>query len=784
MMVSDAYLAKIKGSELFDADWYKKTYSIEVEQALHYLTVGYTEGCQPSLHFDGDEYWRRYPDVRMENFNPLLHYLVHGKSEGRRYVSVANPIKSKVVKTSIEANTVPKPLAKAEVKVAAAKPAALKGALNTQKNNETFVKGWLALIGDEAPRRAKLVIDGEVFLVDANIYRADLKKNNINSGKHAFEFVPPISMIDGRAHKVELIDEATSASIASANFTWRQERAFSDFQGFMCQSMLSPLISAPFREEDKRCFAFMENVTRSLCSRAEKSQKPLVSVVMPMHNRQTTVAWAIQSVLDQTYGNFELIIVDDGSSDESVSVVKGIDDTRIKLHILPECGGVSRARNIAVQQSIGEYIFYLDSDNTWRKEYLAAMVGAFDALPTADAVCSGQLLYRGDQPEPFAARFGSVNISLLKNRNYVDMNAFGHRREVFERLGGFDEALRRYVDWDLILRISEFGGLYSIPVLLSNYYYDKAPNAITNDPTHIAHINVVREKTSARAKKREKNKIDAPDVVRRKVAIIIPSYQALEDILECIDSITSQGISSWCEIIVVDNASEAPVVESLRKLQEAGQITLIENSFNYGFTYAVNQGIACAPAEADIVLLNNDAVVSAGALEHLQDFALSSNECGLAVPAQVLPGGTKTIGDHVPHADGNFECDVNISAHHKNILKVPLFFNGGPLEISFAPFFCVYIKRSVLDRTGLLDAEFGRHYRSDRLLCDYVRHILNMKIFHVPQSIIYHKLQRSTDGMRDSGEKTKEFTYIFKRNQWEPEVRDRLGYVDAPWDLF
>lgn len=78
--------------------------------------------------------------------------------------------------------------------------------------------------------------------------------------------------------------------------------------------------------------------------------------------------------------------------------------------------------------------------------YIAAMVGVFLKLPDAEAVCSGQFLFKGNSEKPFAARFGSFNRSLLLNRNYIDMNAFCHTRDIYNRLGGFDENLKRYVD--------------------------------------------------------------------------------------------------------------------------------------------------------------------------------------------------------------------------------------------------------------------------------------------------------------------------------------------------
>ena len=83
------------------------------------------------------------------------------------------------------------------------------------------------------------------------------------------------------------------------------------------------------------------------------------------------------------------------------------------------------------------------------------MVGAFFKLPDADAVYSGQLMFIEDQKHPFAVRFGSLNRSLLQNRNYIDLNAFCHTNDLYNSIGEFDESLGKLSDWDWIMRTSE-----------------------------------------------------------------------------------------------------------------------------------------------------------------------------------------------------------------------------------------------------------------------------------------------------------------------------------------
>jgi len=139
------------------------------------------------------------------------------------------------------------------------------------------------------------------------------------------------------------------------------------------------------------------------------------------------------------------------------------------------------------------------------------------------------------------------------------------------------------------------------------------------------------------------------------------------------------------------------------------------------------------------------------------------------------------INQHVPYANPHKECDVNTSGLFKNIIKVPLFHDGRVLELNFAPFFCAYIRRDVLDNSGGLDAEFGRHYRSDRIFCSYIRHIMKLKIYHVSDALVYHKEQQSTKVLKKESEA--DYDIMFKKNQWNKELAEELGYKTPLWDF-
>lgn len=326
----------------------------------------------------------------------------------------------------------------AEITTATAKTSSanksIRGDFNLKAGGSGELYGWLAEIGNPAPREALIQIDGKRYKVLADVKRDDLAKNKINNGQHGFRWSVPAEFIDGKTHQLELFDARTEQLLKQTTTSWQHNRKFTCFDEFLAESMVNPMIYSPYREEDKRCFAMMENTRRTLVSYTEANHlSHLISIIMPAYNREDTIMAAITSVLAQTYSHFELVIVDDGSTDGTVQVVESFADDRIRLIKGPGRSGVSEARNIGLRAAKGELIAYLDSDNTWQPEYLSAMVAALHKSPHAQAAYSGQYLYRGTHPEPFAIRFASFNKGLLENRNYIDLNCFMHSKHVFKK---------------------------------------------------------------------------------------------------------------------------------------------------------------------------------------------------------------------------------------------------------------------------------------------------------------------------------------------------------------
>ncbi|EFH8539063.1 glycosyltransferase, partial [Escherichia coli] len=377
-------------------------------------------------NFDKQWYLDNYKDVVLSGMDPFVHYQKIGRLLNRH---PCDPAKIRIEPTAPVTKSISIDIINKNIR----------GDFNLKAGGSGELYGWLAEIGDEQPRTALIKIDGKPYPIIADVKREDLARNKINQGKHGFRMSVPAEFIDGKTHQLELLDAKSGQLLKQVATSWQHNRKFTSFSEFLAESMVNPMIYAPYREEDKRCFAMMENLRRSLVAySADNNLTELVSIIMPAYNREDTIPAAISSVLAQTYPYFELIIVDDGSNDGTADVVKSFDDKRVRLIDGPGRSGVSEARNIGLRAAKGDLIAYLDSDNTWLPEYLAAMVAAMHQSPHAQAAYSGQYLYRGTEPQPFAIRFASFNKGLLENRNYIDLNCFIHRKLVFEKTGMFD----------------------------------------------------------------------------------------------------------------------------------------------------------------------------------------------------------------------------------------------------------------------------------------------------------------------------------------------------------
>ncbi|WP_458189240.1 glycosyltransferase family 2 protein [Haladaptatus sp. NG-WS-4] len=202
---------------------------------------------------------------------------------------------------------------------------------------------------------------------------------------------------------------------------------------------------------------------------------PAVSVVIPTYNREDTLGDAIDSVLGQTYTDFELIIVDDGSTDNTENAVKGYNDPRLRYVVHEQNMGVSEARNSGIRASNGDYIAFLDSDDRWRPNKLQRQIAALEQKSEEwiAAYCGFSYNKKSLMQRLKYHVFNHLFQTSSKKRGGAELikeiltlnlrigsgSTLIIKRSAITELDGFDQELDIHEDWDLIIRLLQHGKL-------------------------------------------------------------------------------------------------------------------------------------------------------------------------------------------------------------------------------------------------------------------------------------------------------------------------------------
>ena len=188
---------------------------------------------------------------------------------------------------------------------------------------------------------------------------------------------------------------------------------------------------------------------------------PAVSVILPLYNRAASIERAVRSVLDQSFTDFELIVVDDGSTDGSPDIVEAIDDPRVRLLRQPQNLGGNAARNRGIHESQAPILAFLDSDDHYLPHKLGFTVDYFERRPEVDVLLDSFVKsYPPAKKKPDAPMRNPVLdsndeiLAALFNRTLKKATpGIAVRRAAAIRAGLFDEGLRRRQDFDFILRL-------------------------------------------------------------------------------------------------------------------------------------------------------------------------------------------------------------------------------------------------------------------------------------------------------------------------------------------
>lgn len=374
------------------------------------------------------------------------------------------------------------------------------------------------------------------------------------------------------------------------------------------------------------------------------AEKPLVSIILPTHDRAVPLERAVASVVAQSYATWELLVVDDGSTDDTPALLARLSaaDPRIK-GIAQDPAGAASARNTGLEHATGSYIAFLDSDNTWRETHLEVAVAAllqgtdsavFTGLRmvglnnTADAAAESQETFRG---EP-----GSLDD--LRAGNFIDLNALVVDASKTEAIGPFDTRLKRWIDYEYLLRLSEANG---VPAYVDHLTVDydntfdasrlsSREGASWQEVALAPHL-IDWERLAAGASSRD----------ARLVSIVMPVYREWRMTVRAIEAVLASADDDGLlvEVVVVDNASQRSVSSILAgRFGDEQRIRVLRQDRNLNFALGSDVGLA-ASAGATVVMLNNDTEVQPGWLAPLVR-ELDDPACLGAQPLLLYPEGT------------------------------------------------------------------------------------------------------------------------------------------------
>lgn len=213
----------------------------------------------------------------------------------------------------------------------------------------------------------------------------------------------------------------------------------------------------------------------------------MVSVIIPSYNREKTIERAVMSVLNQTYKDLELIVVDDCSKDNTVEVLKSIKDDRFKIIELEKNSGACVARNVGVENAQGDYIAFQDSDDEWLLDKLEKQMAIFEKENVDLVFCAFNRLGLGKNLTCPKLSEGIVERKTLLEDSRISTQTLIGKKECFENVK-FDPEMPRLQDYDITIRLSKKYSIYFVNKPLVNMY-------VQNDSISISKNKMIRAET-------------------------------------------------------------------------------------------------------------------------------------------------------------------------------------------------------------------------------------------------------------------------------------------------
>lgn len=452
---AETEVAEIEHSGVFDSEWYLAEYpylaAANMDPVAHFARYGIHENLWPNPLFSPSWYRAKHPEVATSGLDPVSHYIRQGARRGldphplfdsRFYLSNHPEIrKADALKHFLYCRSV--------------------GRLEACKR----------LPHPRAPIERY-----------SDAIRNRISLSPILTGIPAINYLAAYLRPDG------LLDDGPRS-----------------IEEFVKQSHESPyLIGASLRKSDIGIILETERKKQKLVAEySALEQRELISVIMPTCNRPDTIVDAINSLIVQTYRNWELIVIEDGSDCGVEGLISGYEDDRIRFVRHEVQRGAAAARNTGLDHASGTAIVYLDDDDQYDPDFLLISLNSMRRSGRRMFYSAGMLWQGFDERTMTGGRFLGVlfcdfNRQRLEQGNYLSMSVVIHDRSLLDLCGRFDEELTRLMDWDLFLRMTEVETPASEPLILHHYYQRRTPVSISATNPAEGNIGRIRSKLEER----------------------------------------------------------------------------------------------------------------------------------------------------------------------------------------------------------------------------------------------------------------------------------------------
>lgn len=513
---------------------------------------------------------------------------------------------------------------------------------------------------------------------------------------------------------------------------------------------------------------------------------PMVSVIMPTHNRIQQLRCAIASVLAQTYQDFEIIVVSDAGSSAESELSDMNTGGRITYVRHAANRGLAAARNTGLKLARGKYIAYLDDDDRFFPDHLETLVNYLETHDECVAYTDAWRVHEKMQGDryvetsrdiPYSYDFDAARLLIS---NYFPVLSVMHERVCLEAAGLFDEALTSHEDWDLWIRISRRYPFKHLKKVTAEFTWRTDGSSMTSSRRpdfartaamiYEKHREVsksipgVREMQDRALQEYRALLQPAPSCT---CSIIIPVWNKLDLTRQCLSALAAAATDVTFEVIIVDNGSVDGTKEFLAGLK--GNVQIVSNEQNLGFAKGCNQGARVARGKY-LVFLNNDTVPQPGWLSALVSEVDVHPEVGIVGSKLLYPDGT------IQHAGVVRDCQHLLPYHIYKSFAVDHPAVNQRREFQIVTAACLLIRGRLFEEVGGFDEEYVNGFE-DADLCLKVKDRGHLVVYQ-PRSVVVH-FEGQTPG-RNMHENANAARFL-KRwgTQWWTADEDRHFHIDG-----